>query len=389
MGWQDGCSIPLTEEVLSIQQATREFASREILPLAAEIDKNGEIPESLLGQMVAIGLFSALVPEQYGGAGMSAVAYCLMIEELAAACASVAITISVHNSLCIWPIVKFGSDQQKQYYLPRLAKGHLGCFALSEPGTGSDAGRQTTLATCNGQNWTIQGVKNWITNGPTADICILFATTDRSLGNKGVVAFVHELSATGVARGQKENKLGICGSGTCSLYYDNVVLSEANLLNQYGKASGFKVAMETLNGGRIGVAAQSVGIARAALKEALMYSRQRQTFGKPISEHQSIANYLADMIVEVDASRYLMLGAAYLKDLGLDYVRQAAQCKLFASRVANKVAYKALQIHGGYGFVKDYAVERHFRDARITEIYEGTSEIQQQVIAARLLKEED
>ena len=389
MGWFNGCAFALDDEALSIQDATRTFAREEIAPLAAIIDRDGAVPPALMKKLAEMGLFGAQVPEEYGGSGMSAVAYALVIEELAAACASVAIIISAHNSLCVWPIATFGSAEQKQRYLPRLAAGALGCFALSEPGTGSDAGAQTTIATPRGDQWIIQGVKNWITNGPDAEICVLFATTDRSLGNKGVVSFVHDLSSLGVARGHKENKLGICGSGTCSLFYDQVALNTGNKIGDENDApaSGFKVAMETLNGGRIGVAAQAVGIARAALEAALDYSQQRQTFGKPISQHQSIANYLADMIVELDAARYLTLGAAVLKDSKKDYARQAAQAKLFSSRVANQVAYKALQIHGGYGFVKDYAVERHFRDARITEIYEGTSEIQQQVIAQRLLKE--
>jgi len=388
MGWLDGCAFALDDEALSIQEMTRSFSREEVAPLAAAIDREGVVPGTLLKKLTELGLFGALVPETYGGTDMSAVAYALMIEELSAACASVGIIVSAHNSLCVWPIVAFGSPEQKEQYLPRLATGALGCFALSEPGTGSDAGAQTTIATADGDNWRIQGVKNWITNGPDAEICVLFGTTDRSLGNKGVVSFLHDLSVPGVSRGHKENKLGICGSGTCSLFYDQVVLNKEHRLGENQEGAGFKVAMETLNGGRIGVAAQAVGIARAALEAALDYSRQRQSFGKPIGNHQSIGNYLADMIVELDAARYLTLGAALLKDGKKEYARQAAQAKLFASRIANDVAYKALQIHGGYGFVKDYSVERHFRDARITEIYEGTSEIQQQVIAQRLLREE-
>jgi len=388
MGWLDGCAFILDDEALSIQEMTRSFAREEVAPLAAAIDREGSVPGALLKKLADLGLFGALVPEMYGGADMSTVAYALMIEELSAACASVGIIVSAHNSLCVWPTVTFGSAEQKEQYLPRLATGALGCFALSEPGTGSDAGAQTTIATDQGESWKVQGVKNWITNGPDAEICVLFGTTDRSLGNRGVVSFVHDLAIPGVTRGHKENKLGICGSGTCSLFYDQVALKKENFLGDNKEGAGFKVAMETLNGGRIGVAAQAVGIARAALEAALDYSKQRHSFGKPIGQHQSIANYLADMIVSLDAARYLTLGAAQLKDLQKDYVRQAAQAKLFASRVANEAAYKALQIHGGYGFVKDYSVERHFRDARITEIYEGTSEIQQQVIAQRLLKEE-
>ena len=388
MGWLDGCAFALDDEALSVQEMVRSFARAEIAPLAGAIDREGAVPDTLLRRLKDLGLFGALVPQEYGGTNVSTVAYALMIEELSAACASVGIILSAHNSLCVWPIVTFGSSAQKDRYLPQLASGALGCFALSEPGTGSDAGAQTTIATANGERWILQGVKNWITKGPDADICVLFGTTDRALGNKGVVSFVHDLSILGVTRGHKENKLGICGSGTCSLYYDKVLLDKGNFLGDSKGVSGFKIAMETLNGGRIGVAAQAVGIARAALGAALDYAKERHSFGKPIGHHQSIGNYLADMIVELDAARYLTLGAALLKDSKKDYSRQAAQAKLFASRVANQVAYKALQIHGGYGFVKDYSAERHFRDARITEIYEGTTEIQQQVIAQRLLKEE-
>jgi butyryl-CoA dehydrogenase len=326
------------------------------------------------------------VPSQYGGAELSQVAYALIIEELAAACASTSIIVSAHNSLCISPILEFGSDAQKATYLPKLAGGTwLGCFALSEPGTGSDAAAITCTVRRDGDRFIINGAKNWITNGPVADVTVLFAQQFPERGTRGVSAFVHQLDLPGVTRGRREEKLGIRGSPTCGLTYDNVVLGPEHLLSTEG--NGFRVAMNTLNGGRIGVAAQAIGIARAALRDAMIYAKQRKTFGKFIHEHQSIQNYFADMITKIDAARYLTLGAARLKDSGKDYIRQAAMAKLFASETASYVADKGIQIHGGYGYVQDYPAERHFRDARITEIYEGTSEIQRLVIGSHLLKE--
>lgn len=386
MAWQDGFAFDLDEETRMVRDTAREFAEAEVLPLAAKIDQEHYFPRELLPKMGALGFMGACIPEAYGGSALSQRAYCLIVEELAAACASTSIIVSAHNSLCLSPILEFGSEEQKQKYLPDLASGRkLGCFALSEPGTGSDAASLTCVARKQGEEYVINGTKNWITNGPEADVCVLFATEDTSAGHKGITAFVHELSLPGVSRGKKEHKLGICGSPTSSLSYSDVKLSAAHVLG--GSRKGFSVAMNTLNGGRIGVASQAVGIARAALRDALAYAKERRTFGKPICEHQSIQNYLADMITRIDAARYLTLGAATRKDAGQPYIREAAMAKLFASETAMEAANKGVQIHGGYGYVREFPAERHLRDAKITEIYEGTSEIQRMVIAGSLIKE--
>ena len=369
-----------------VQATARAFAENEVLPLAAKIDHEHYFPAELVAKMGAAGFMGACVPTEYGGSGLSTLAYCLIIEELAAACASTAIIMSAHNSLCIAPIVAVGSLEQKKKYLPNLCSAKsLGCFALSEPGCGSDAASLTCRTEKKGNDYIINGAKNWITNGPEAEVCVLFTTQDPSLGHKGVTAFVHPMNIPGLTRGKREDKLGICGSPTCGLTYDNVRLGAEHVLG--GELQGFKVAMSTLNGGRLGVAAQAIGIARAALRDALQYSKERKTFNKPICEHQSIQNYLADMVTHIDAARYLTLGAAELKDKGANYIRQAAMAKLFASETAMQVAIKGVQIHGGYGYVKEFPAERHMRDAKITEIYEGTSEIQRQVIASHLVKE--
>jgi len=386
MGWIDGFAFELDDEVSMVQETARAFAIEKVLPLAEKIDKEHYFPAELIPLMGELGFMGAFVPAEYDGAELSYLAYTIIIEELAAACASTAIIVSAHSSLCISPILQFGTEDQKKKYLPPLSRGeHLGCFALSEPGSGSDAAALRCTFKKKGEDYIISGTKNWITNGPEADICVLFATEDAAKGTRGVSAFVHELDLDKIAIGKKEDKLGICGSPTSSITFDNVVLTKANLLGKEGE--GFKIAMNTLNAGRIGVAAQAVGIARAAVSDALRYSNERKTFGKLINEHQSIQNYLAEMVVKIDAARYLTLGAARLKDSGADYIRQAAMAKLFASEAAMEVAIKGVQIHGGYGYVKDYPAERHMRDAKITEIYEGTSEIQKLVIASKLVKE--
>lgn len=386
MSWTDGFHFELDEETRMVLDTARSFAMAEVLPLAEKIDKEHYFPKEIIPKMGALGFMGAYVPSEYGGAGLSQFAYCLIIEELAAACASTAIIASAHNSLCITPILDFGSEDQKKFYLPKLSTGDwLGCFGLSEPSTGSDAASLTCSYERKGDEFIINGAKNWVTNGPKADVIVLFATGDKSKGHKGVSAFVHKLDLKGITRGKPEDKLGIRGSPTCGLTYDNVVLTKENLLG--AEFSGFKIAMSTLNGGRMGVAAQALGIARAALRDAMAYSKERKTFGKAICEHQSIQNYLADMITGIDAARYLTLSAAALKDKNKNYIRHAAQAKLFASEVAMNCAIKGVQIHGGYGYVTDYPAERHLRDAKITEIYEGTSEIQRMVIAGSLLKE--
>ena len=386
MSWEDGFSFALSEEVQMIQETARSFATKEVAPLAEKIDKEHYYPAELIPKMAKLGFMGVTVPEKFGGTELSQVAYCLIVEELAAACASTSIIVSAHNSLCLSPIVEFGTEDQKSEYLPALTSGkHLGCFALSEPGTGSDAASLQCTVRKEGEHYIIDGEKNWITNGPEADICILFATADKSAGHKGVYAFVHPLDMPGVTKGKHEDKLGICGSPTCGLTYDGVKLGKEHLLLEEGK--GFQVAMNTLNGGRLGVAAQAIGIARAALSDALQYSKERKTFGKPICEHQTIQNYLADMVTQIDAARYLTLGAAERKDNGLKYIRQAAMAKLYASEAAMHAGIKGVQIFGGYGYVKEFPAERHLRDAKITEIYEGTSEIQRLVIGSHLVRE--
>lgn len=386
MVWQDGFAFELSEEERLVQETARSFARKEVLPLAAELDREHRYPENLVKQMGELGFMGAFVPTEYAGSELSFVAYSLIIEELAAACASTSIICSAHNSLCIWPILKAGSAAQKETFLKPLAAGtQLGCFALSEPGTGSDAAALRCVVKKDGKDFIINGTKNWITNGPKADVCVLFATVDTAAGYKGVMAFVHPMDLPGVIVGKPEEKLGIRASPTCSITYEDVRLTNDHVLGAAGE--GFKLGMQTLNGGRIGVAAQAIGIARAALEDALTYAKQRVTFGKPICEHQSIQNYLADMVTRIDAARYLTLGAARLKDQGKPYVRQAASAKLFASETAMESAIKGVQIHGGYGYVNEYPAERHMRDAKITEIYEGTSEIQRLVIASALIKD--
>lgn len=386
MSWIDGFHFALDEETLMVRDAARTFAQNEVLPLAAKIDQEHYFPAELIPKLADLGFMGVNVPSEFGGSELSYLAYAIIIEELAAACASTSVIVSAHNSLCISPIAHFGSAQQKQEYLPQLAKGKiLGCFALSEPGTGSDAANLSCNVKKEGDDYIISGTKNWITNGPEADVCVLFAMQDPTKGNKGITAFVHPMTLPGISRGKKEDKLGIRGSGTCSIIYDNVRLNKSHLLDR--ESAGFTVAMHTLNGGRIGIAAQAVGIARAALSAALTYSKDRKTFGRPIAEHQSIQNYLADMIVGVDSARYLAYSAAQLKDENKNYARQAAMAKLYASEIAMKVANKGIQIHGGYGYVTEYPAERYLRDAKITEIYEGTSEIQRLIIASSLIKE--
>lgn len=386
MGWIDGCAFDLPEEALLLQESARHIAKAELLPKAAEVDRAHRFPKEVVKRLAAEGFLGALIPEEYGGVSMSYVAYCLIVEELAAACASTAIIISAHNSLCAAPIALFGTEEQKKKFLPDLASGKsLGCLALSEPGAGSDAASIRCAAKFEEGHYVVSGSKNWITNGAEADTCVLFAKTDPAGRHQGVSAFVHPLDLPGITRGKPEDKLGICASSTTALNFEDVALQQELRLGAEG--DGFRIAMETLNGGRLGVAAQAIGIARAALAAALGYAQGREAFGKLIARHQTIQNYFADMVTELDAARYLTLGAATLLDRGERYARQAAMAKLYASEMSHRVTHKALQVFGGYGFVKDYPVERHARDARITEIYEGTSEIQRLVIASQLLQE--
>ncbi len=374
-----------TEDQLAVQTTAREFATSEVLPKAAEIDREHRHPAELVKRMAELGFLGIAVPEEYGGSGLDHVSYALAMEEVSRACASTGVIMSVNNSLVCDPIYRFGSEAQKREWLTPLASGKLlGCFALSEPEAGSDAAAQKTTAETQGDDWVINGPKNWITNGPVADVCVLFTMNDRAAGHKGITAFILPMKTKGVRVGQADDKLGIRGSKSSQIFLDDVRLSEAHLLGTVG--GGFKVAMSTLDGGRIGIAAQALGIARAALEDSLAYAQQRRTFGKPIAQHQAIQFKLADMATEIDAARLLTLRAAYLKDAKQPYGKEAAMAKLFASDVANKAAREGIQIFGGNGYVTEYPMERHFRDAKITEIYEGTSEIQRLVIAGHLSK---
>jgi butyryl-CoA dehydrogenase len=378
-------NFSLSEDQLAVQQTAREFAQSEVLPKAAEIDREHRHPAELVRRMAELGFLGMAVPEPYGGAGLDHVSYALAIEEIARACASTAVIMSVNNSLVCDPLYRFGTEAQKQAWLAPLASGKLlGCFALSEPEAGSDAAAQKTTAIPDGADWILQGTKNWITNGPVADVCVLFAMNDRPAGHKGISAFIVPLEHPGVRVGPPDDKLGIRGSKSSQIFLDDVRLSGEHLLGEVG--AGFRIAMGTLDGGRIGIAAQALGIARAALEDSLAYAQQRRTFGKPIAQHQAIAFKLADMATEIDAARLLTLRAAWLKDGKHPYGKEAAMAKLYASDVANRAAREAIQIFGGNGYVTEYPVERHFRDAKITEIYEGTSEIQRLVIAGYLAK---
>jgi butyryl-CoA dehydrogenase len=375
----------LTEEQAAVQRTAHDFATNEVLPKAAEIDREHRHPTELVQRMAELGFLGIAVPEPYGGSGFDNLSYVLAMEEISRACASTGVIMSVNNSLVCDPILRFGTEAQKQQWLVPLASGKLlGCFALSEPEAGSDAAAQKTTAVRDGDGWLINGTKNWITNGPVADACVLFTMNDREAGHRGITAFILPMKTKGVRTGKPDDKMGIRGSKSSQIYLDDVRLPGDALLGEVG--GGFKIAMSTLDGGRIGIAAQALGIARAALEDSLAYAQQRRTFGKPIAQHQAIQFKLADMATELDAARLLALRAAWLKDHKHPFGKEAAMAKLYASDVANRAAREAIQIFGGNGYVTEFPVERHFRDAKITEIYEGTSEIQRLVIAGYLTK---
>lgn len=378
-------NFQLSEDQQLVQKMARDFATAEVLPKAAAIDKEHRHPAELVARMAELGLLGIAIPESHGGSGFDHVSYALAVEEVSRACASTGVIMSVNNSLACDPIYRFGTQAQQREFLPSLASGKkLGCFGLSEPEAGSDSAAQRTTAERSADGWVINGIKNWITNGPIADVCILFAMTDRSAGHRGISGFILPMDSKGVRCGAPDDKLGIRGSKSCQIFLDDVRLPEGSLLGEIG--GGFKVAMSTLDGGRIGIAAQAVGIARAALEDSLAYAKDRRAFGKPIAQHQAIQWKLADMATEIDAARLLVLRAAWLKDQKAPYAKEAAMAKLFASDIANRAAREGIQIFGGNGYVTEFPVERHFRDAKITEIYEGTSEIQRLVIAGHLTK---
>ncbi len=375
----------LTDDHEQLLTMVREFAQREVKPLAAALDRDHRFPAELVRRMAELGLMGIEVPPELDGSGLDTVAYVLAMEEISAACASTGVIMSVNNSLVCDPLLKFGTEAQKQRWLAPLARGErLGCFMLSEPNAGSDAAAQKTTAVRDGDGWVISGVKNWITNGPQADTGVVFTMTEPEKGNHGITAFVVDMHAPGVTRGPKDDKLGIRASHSCQIFFTDHRVTGDQVLGQVD--GGFKVAMATLDCGRIGIAAQALGIARAAFEAAAEYALDRKTFGKRIIDHQAIAFMLADMQVGVEAARLLTYRAASLKAQGRRHSVESSMAKLFASETANKVAKDAIQVFGGNGYVTEYPVERHFRDAKITEIYEGTSEIQRVVIAAGLLR---
>lgn len=380
--------LTLSQEEQLLKESVRAFVKEEIAPVAAQLDEEGKFPTSQVARMAEMGLMGVAVPTSLGGTGMTSLAYTLAMEEISAGCASCGVIMSVNNSLVCDPIVKFGTEAQKAQWLPPLCDGRMiGCYALSEPGTGSDAAAQTTLAKKEGDNWVLTGTKNFITNGAEAKVAIVFAMVDRSAGVKGITAFLVPTDSPGYSVAKNEKKLGIKASSTSQINLDGVVLPGSSILGKEG--GGFKVAMSTLDGGRIGIAAQALGIARAAFVAAKKYAQERRAFGSTLSELQAIQFMLADMATEIDAARLLIWRAAMAKDRGENFGAHASMAKLFASEMSGRVTDRALQIFGGYGFCKDYPAERHLRDARITQIYEGTSEIQRLVIARHALNELD
>jgi butyryl-CoA dehydrogenase len=378
--------LDLTAEQKLIRDTARGLATNEIAKVAAQIDREHRFPREIVAKLGELGMLGVAVPERWGGAGMDNVSYALAVEEISRACASTGVIMSVQNSLVCDPILHFGSDAQKQRWLPDLASGkRIGCFALSEPDAGSDAAAQKTTAVRRGTEWVLNGTKNFITNGPVSDLVLVFAMTDPARGNRGISAFVLAADSPGLKFGPADDKMGIRGAPSSQLFFTDCVLPDDALLGAVG--DGFKIAMRTLDGGRIGIGAQAVGIARAAFEDATRYALERKTFGQPIAEHQAIQFKLADMCTEIDAARLLVWRAAVKKDSGARHTTESSMAKLFASEVANRAAKEAVQVYGGYGYLTDFPVERHFRDAKITEIYEGTSEIQRLVIASALLKD--
>jgi len=379
-------NFEFTEEQLMIQQTAKDFAISEIAPSAVERDKNAVFPAEIVKKLGELGFMGMMVSPEYDGTGLDTISYVLAMIEISKVDASVGVIMSVNNSLVCYGLEKWGSDFIKNKYLRPLARGEkLGAFALSEPEAGSDATKQHTYANKVEGGWSINGIKNWITNGANADYYLVVTQTDKEKGHHGITTFVVEKGTPGFTHGVKEDKLGIRSSDTCSLLFENCVVPDENILWEVGK--GFNFAMNTLNGGRIGIAAQAVGIAEASLEAAKNYAKTRKAFGTEIANHQAIQFKLADMSTKVEAAKLLTLNAAALKDAGKKYVKEAAMAKLYASKVAVECALEAVQIHGGYGYVREYLVERFLRDAKITEIYEGTSEIQRVVIARELLKD--
>ncbi len=375
----------LTEDQKMTRDAAHSFAEKEVRPRAAAVDAEARFPAESIQKLADLGFLGVFIPSEYGGAEMDQVSYILIVEELSRACAATGVIVSAHNSLVRFPLLQFGTEEQKRKYLVPLASGRkLGSFALTEPEAGSDAASQKTVAIADGDDFILNGSKIFITNATVAEVFIVFCLTDPPAGVRGISALILERGMPGFTIGRKEETLGIRGSGACVLSFDGVRVPRANLLGELNR--GFRVAMATLDAGRIGIAAQAVGIAQAALDASVAYSKERKQFGKPIANLQAIQWMIADTATELAAARLMTYRAAWAKDMGESYTMEAAQAKLFASETASRAANRAVQIHGGYGYTREFVVERLFRDARITEIYEGTSEIQRLVIATQALK---
>jgi len=377
-------NLKLTDEQAMIQAMAREFAHAHVAPIATEIDREARFPHETVKRMGELGLMGIAVPERWGGAGADAVSYVVALEEIARACASHAVIMSVTNSLYGDPLLKFGTDEQRARFLRPVASGHaLGCFALTEPQAGSDASNQATTARRDGEHYVITGRKLFITNGREASFALVFAQTDRAKGHQGISAFVVEKGTPGFTVSKTEDKLGIRASDTAELVFEECRVPAAHRIGEEGR--GFRVALSAIDGGRIGIGTQAVGIATGAYERAVAYARERKAFGVPIGQHQMVQWMLADMATAIEGGRLLCLRAATLKDRGAPFTKQAAMAKLFCAEMAMKVTTDAIQVHGGYGFIKDYEVERCFRDAKITQLYEGTSQIQKLVIAREVL----
>ena len=375
--------IELDDEQRMIRDCTRQFARRAIAPHAHDWEKAGWIDDALVAQMGEMGLLGMIVPDTWGGSYLDYVAYALAVEEVSAADAATGTLMSVHNSVGCGPLLNYGTDAQKNEWLPRLASGAvIGCFCLTEPHAGSEAHNLLTRAELRGEHWVLNGSKQFVSNGQRAGLAIVFAVSDATLGKQGISAFLVPTDTPGFRVERREHKMGIRASDTCAIALENCSIPAQNLLGERGK--GLAIALSNLEGGRIGIAAQAVGIARAAFEAALVYSRERVQFDKPIGEHQSIANLLADMHTQINAARLLTLHAARLRSAGQPCLSEASQAKLFASEMAERVCSKALQVHGGYGYLEDFPVQRYYRDARVTQIYEGASEIQRLLIAREL-----
>jgi len=377
--------VRLTDEQQQVRDLCREFAAKELQPNARRWDEKHEFPREAVRKLAEMGLMGVAVPAEWGGAGMDSLSYALAMEEISRGCAGTGVIMSAHNSLYCDPLLRFGSDDQKREWLAPFARGEkLGCFALTEPMSGSDAAEMRTVAARKGPDYVLDGSKNYITNGPQADAMLIFAMTDRAKGHRGISAFIVPTDWKGLVRGKPDDKVGIRASGSCTVFLEQCAVPERFRLGQEGE--GFKIAMATLDGGRIGIGAQAVGIARAAFEEATAYAKERHAFGQPISQFQAIQFMLADMATEIDAARLLVWRAATMKDRHVRHTAESAMAKLFASEMSERVTSKALQIHGGLGYMRECDAERHWRDSRITEIYEGTSEIQRVVISSTLLK---